>query len=44
MLKIFLSFAMDMRTHLMDPRPHTPVLPQKVSSVLNSIELKYFRL
>ena len=42
---IFLSFSMDMRTHLMDPRPHTPILPQKKKpSGLNSLALQDFRL
>ena len=44
MVNIFLSFAMDTRTRLIEPRPQNNILSQKNQSVLESLDLQVFRL
>ena len=41
---IFLSFAIDRKTNIMDPMPHNTIISQKNPSVLNSLALQVFRI
>ena len=41
---IFLSFTMYRKTHSMDPRTHTTVLPINNFSSLNTLSIQFFRL